>query len=349
LKTQRSGRRGLLAFVTVVAAAAIAPAGASAAVSVTVTGDDGNPIPLGGTLNIRNMNPALGATAGATDFWTVSVTGPNGAVVSPASGCATGGGLTSKPVDYVGNGTYTVNVTTFTSSACTAVAGTQALAFTITASTAITPPPGAALTRPPGSTIPNTVTLPIDLNPGALSTDAFVERNVVPNADGSLPGTPEQIFPDTTARTIAIRLDKGPGFYVVAAHAKGFTGVFAPWATPVALRTFAPFDLQRFSWTDSRGPSYRFSAVIRATGASGRVNIAIGRGSKGKYHSLGTVKIRKHRFSKRFRLTKLGKYRIRFKYKGNATVAGGYEIHKFQITRRVVFRGAVARGASLGG
>jgi hypothetical protein len=181
-----------------------------------------------------------------------------------------------------------------------------------------------------------------------------VERNVVPNADGSLPGTPEQVFPDTTARTIAIRLDKGPGFYVVAAHAKGFTGLlnaqaFGPWATPVAIRAFAPFDLQKFTWTDSRGPSYRFTAVIRATGATGRVNIAIGRGSKGRYRSLGTVKIRKHRFSKRFRLTHLGKHRIRFKYKGNATVAPGYEIHKFQITRRVVFGGAVARGASLGG
>jgi hypothetical protein len=89
--------------------------------------------------------------------------------------------------------------------------------------------------------------------------------------------------------------------------------------------------------------------VIRATGASGRVNIAVGRGTKGKYKSLGTAKISKHKFSKRFRLTHVGKYRIRFKYKGNATVAGGYEIHKFEITRRVVFRGAVTRGASLGG
>jgi hypothetical protein len=114
------------------------------------------------------------------------------------------------------------------------------------------------------------------------------------------------------------------------------------------IRAFAPFDLQRFSWSDSRGPSYRFSATIRATGANGRVSIAIGRGSKGKYRSLGSVKITKHRFSKRFKLSKIGKYRIRFKYKGNSTVAPGYEIHKFEITRRVVFRGAVARGASLG-
>jgi hypothetical protein len=355
LKTHRGGRRGLLVIAAALSAAAIVPTAAGAAVSVAVTGDDGNPIGLGGTLNIRNMNPQLAITAATTDFWSVSVTGPNGAKVASDLGSPCfSGNFSPALVDYVGNGAYTVTLQTYTSSACATVATTQALPFTITASTAITPPTGAALTRPPGSTIPNTVTLPIDLNPGALSTDAFVERNVAPNADGSLPGTPEQVFPDTTARTIAIRLDKGPGFYVIAAHAKGFPGqlnpqAFAPWATPVAIRAFAPFDLQKFTWTDSRGPSYRFSAVVRATGATGRVNLAIGRGSKGKYRSLGTVKIRKHRFSKRFRLTHLGTYRIRFKYKGNATVAGGFEVHKFQITRRVVFRGAVARGASLGG
>jgi hypothetical protein len=355
LKTQLRGRRGLLAIASALAAAAIVPATAGAAIGVTVTGDDGNPIALGGTLNIRNMNPQLAiVSTAATDRFVVSVTGPTGTKVASDIGCFVGAANLPAPVDYVGNGTYTVSVTTFADDNCTTGATARAFPFTITASTAIAPPTGAALTRPPGSTIPNTVTLPIDLNPGALSTDAFVERNVVPNADGSLPGTPEQVFPDTTARTIAIRLDKGPGFYVVAAHAKGFTGLlnaqaFGPWATPVAIRAFAPFDLQKFTWTDSRGPSYRFTAVIRATGATGRVNIAIGRGSKGKYRSLGTVKIRKHRFSKRFRLTHLGKHRIRFKYKGNATVAPGYEIHKFQITRRVVFGGAVARGASLGG
>ena len=88
----------------------------------------------------------------------------------------------------------------------------------------ITSPPTAQLTRPPGSSLINTVTLPIDLNPGALATDAFVGFNVAANPDGSLPGTPTQLFPDSTTRTVGVRLDKGPGTYVVAAHAKGFTG-----------------------------------------------------------------------------------------------------------------------------
>src|SRR3954451_13810254 len=90
LKTHPRGRRALLAIAAVGAAAAIAPAAAGAAVSVTVTGDDGNPVALGGTLNIRNMNPQLAIAAAATDHWGISVTGPNGAPVSSDTGCLTG-------------------------------------------------------------------------------------------------------------------------------------------------------------------------------------------------------------------------------------------------------------------
>jgi len=350
VKSFPRGGRALLAVLAVTAVAAIAPAAANAAVGVTVTGDDGIPVALGGTLNIRNMNPQLGINAAMADHWGVSVTGPNGAVVARDTGCLIGPFTSPIYVDYVGNGVYTVNLSTYNASCASPT--TQSLPFTITASTAITPPPIPELTRVPGTSTINTVTLPIDLNPGALSTDVFVERNVTPNPDGSLPGTPEQVFPDTTAKTIAIRLDKGPGVYAVAARAKGYAGTmnpqaFGPWATPVAIRAFAPFDLQTFTWTDQRGPSYRFSAVIRATGATGRVNVAIGRGTKGMYRSLGTARISRHRFSKRFRLSGRGTYRIRFKYKGNATVAGGFEVRKFRIERRVFFRGAVAPGGAV--
>lgn len=353
MKTQLRGRRGLLAISVAVAAGAIAPAAANA-VAVTVTGDDGNPVALSGAISIRNMNPQVGVTLDPnTEHYGFTVTGPNGSQVAVQDSCVSAGDA-PRSVDYVGNGIYTVNLTRYSDQFCTSPAGTSALPFTIGASVAIAPPSGAALTRQPGTAITNTVMLPIDLNPGALTHEAFAERNVQLNPDGSLPGAPEALFPDPTTRTVGVPLKDGPGTYVVVARAKGFAGLSTPsvytaWSAPVTIRAFAPFDLQKFTWTDSRGPSYRFTTVIRATGATGRVNIAIGRGSKGKYRSLGTVKIRKHRFSKRFRLTHLGTYRIRFKYKGNATVAGGYEIHKFQITRRVVFRGAVARGASLGG
>jgi hypothetical protein len=343
----------VLAASAAIAAAAIAPTAANAAVSVAVTGDDGNPVALGGTLNIRNMSPKLTTSSLASDNYSLTVTGPNGAKVATDISCRSTPLTTPWYVDYVGNGVYTVTVTSYTTTSCATPTGpAQSLPFTITASTAISPPATAQLTRPAGKFTTNTVKLPIDLNPGALATDAFVALNVAPNPDGSLPGTPTQLFPDSTTRTVDVRLDKGPGTYVVAARAKGYTGsvspqAFSPWATPVAIRAFAPFDLKTFTWTDSRGPSYRFKATIMETSATGKVNVAIGRGKKGKYKSYGTAAIRKHVFAKRFRLG-VGKYRIRFKYKGNATVAGGFEVRTFQITRRTFFRGATFRSSAVG-
>jgi hypothetical protein len=355
LTSYRGSRRALLAVSTAIAAGAIAPAGASA-VTLTVTGDDGNPVGLGGALNIRNMNPTvatLPGSVGAGEFYSVSVTGPNGAAVAVPATCYD---ATDSPptrlVDYVGNGVYTVTLTKYTTNTCATVSGApQALPFTITASVAISPPAAPALTRRPGSFVTNTIPLAIDLNPGALTHEVYSERNVVPNADGSLPGTPDTLFADTTTRTVGVPLNHGPGNYVVVARAKGFSGlttpnVFTAFSAPVAIRAFGPFDLKSFRWTDSRGPSYRFNATIMETSATGKVNVAIGRGTKGKYKSFGTAKIRKHAFSKRFRLT-TGKWRIRFKYKGNSTVAGGFEVRTFQITRHVFFRGATFRSSAL--
>jgi hypothetical protein len=349
LKTHRRGPVALLAVTSALLAGVVAPGAASAAVGLSITGDDGNPIALGSTINMRNMNPLLGISSTAADFFNLSVTGPNGAKVASDLSCFSDYNTSQKPIDYVGNGTYTVVLTTFTNNTCTTGASARSLPFTITASTALGQPQTAVLTRKAGSTIPNTINLPIDLNPGALSTEAFVERNVTANPDGSLPGTPEQLFPDPTTKTVAVRLDKGPGFYVVAAHAKGYTGgfnpqAFGPWAAPVAIHAFAPFDTQKFTWTDTRGPSYRFSAVIRATGATGTVTVGIRRGTKGKFRSYGKAKLRKHRISKRIRLPRTGSYQMRLGYKGNTTVAGGSEVRSFRITRRISF----ARAALVG-
>jgi hypothetical protein len=223
------------------------------------------------------------------------------------------------------------------------------VSFTITASVALGQPTTPVLTRKAQSTIPNTVNLPIDLNPGALTHEVFAERNVQLNPDGSLPGTPKALFADSTTKTVGVRLDQGPGTYVVVARAKGYPGlntpnVFTAWSAPATIRAFAPFDTQRFSWTDTRGPSYRFSATIRATGASGKVSVGIRRGSKGKFRSYGKVTIREHRISKRIRLPRTGTYQMRLGYKGNSTVAGGSEVRSFRITRRISF----ARAALVG-
>jgi hypothetical protein len=347
LTSHRRSRRALFVASAAIVAAAVAPGAAGAAVSIAVTGDDGNPVALAGTLNIRNMSPVLVINAAASDRWSVSATGPNGAVVAPAATCAVGPG--SKPVDYVGNGVYTVTLTTYNASCAAPVA--QTIPFTITASTAITPPAFPPQTRPARSKTTNLLRLAIDLNPGAQGTDVFVGHAVTPNLDGSLPGTPVALVPDAATRTVDVPLNMGPGTYVVAARARsnpmGNPQAFSPWAAPVTFRAFAPFDV-KFAWTDRRGPSYRFHATIVEPTATGRVNIAIGRGTKGKYRSLGTAKIRKHAFSKRFRVTAVGTYRIRFRYKGNDTVLAGQEIRGFSIAS-IPVRGAGFRSAALRG
>jgi hypothetical protein len=337
----------MLAASVAVAAGAIAPATAGA-VAVTVTGDNGNPIPLVGPVNIRNMSPDVAVTLGTGEHYGFTVTGPNGAQVAVQDSCVLAGG-TPRDVAYAGNGAYTVSLTRYSDTSCSTPAGNSAVSFTITASVALGQPTTPVLTRKAGEVVPNTITLPIDLNPGALGHEVFVERNVQLNPDGSLPGTPEALFPDSTTKTVGVRLDKGPGYYVVVARAKGFSSLSTPtfftaWSAPAVIHAFAPFDTQRFTWTDTRGPSYRFSATIRATGASGRVTVGIRRGTKGKFRSYGSVKIRKHRISKRIRLPRTGTFQMRLGYKGNSTVARGAELRSFRITRRISF----ARAALVG-
>jgi hypothetical protein len=342
LKTHLRGRVALFAASVVLAVAGVAPATAGA-LTVTVTGDSGSPVALGGPVSIRNMNPTV-AVDPQGQFYGITVTGPNGAQVAVPDNCVSASPGDKRLVDYVGNGAYTVTLTRYSTSSCTTPVATSAVSFAITASVALGQPTTPVLTRKAGSITPNTIQLPIDLNPGALTHEVFVERNVQLNPDGSLPGVPEQLFPDSSTKTVGVRLDKGPGTYLVVARAKGFPSTFSPWSPPASIRAFAPFDTQKFTWSDTRGPSYRFSAVIRATGATGSVSVGIRRGSKGKFKSYGKVKIREHRFSKRIRLPRTGKYQLRLGYKGNSTVAPGSEVRSFRITRRISF----ARAALVG-
>ena len=350
MTSNRRSRRALLATSAAIAAAAIAPAAANAAVSVTVTGDDGNPVALGGTLNIRNMSPMLAIAVGRRTTGASPSPGPTAPRSRPTSRAVIGSAVAEvrrlrRQRRLHGDGHDLQRELRCRTT-------TQTLPFTITASTAITAPPTAQLTRPPGSSLINTVKLPIDLNPGALATDAFV---------GGQRGGESGRVAAGHAHAAVPRLDDEDGRRAARQGARDVRGrgsrqglhrehnpqAFGPWATPAAIRAFGPFDLKSFRWTDSRGPSYRFNATITETSTTGSVSIAIGRGTKGKYKSYGSAKIRKHAFSKRFRLSR-GKWRIRFKYKGNATVAGGFEVRKFEITRRTFFRGATFRSSAVG-
>ncbi len=71
--------------------------------------------------------------------------------------------------------------------------------------------------------------------------------------------------------------------------------------------------------------------------AGGRVTISAAKGKKGgHYRTLGKPKVNsKGVFKQRFRLKKLGWYRIRYTYKGSATVAAGRITEVVKIRRRL--------------
>jgi hypothetical protein len=269
--------------------------------------------------------------------------------------CASNGD--HRTVNYFGNGTYTVTLQQFAplGSACsTAPIGQPInLQFTINAGVAVDQAPPIALTRKPLSPVTNTAPIHLVQNPGGITNQFFYGFNTQIAPDGSLVTPVDQVFPDPNTGAAGVPLSKGPGVYTVVGRAEGFNiagDVFTPWSAPAQIRAFAPFDFKSVRFPDQRGPSYRLRATMNEPSASGRVSIAIARGSKGgKYRSHGSVKISRHAISKRFRLTRTGTYRIRFKYKGNALVAPGFVVQKVRITKRIAFRGATvarSRGAT---
>ena len=275
------------------------------------------------------MNPQLSFAALATTTGAPRSPDPSGAAVASPTSLRHGPALAASCVDYIGNGVYTVTLTNYNAN-CSAPVATHAdaLPFTITASTAITSPPTAQLTRKPGL-VRDQHGPAADRPQPRRAGDRRLRRRSTwpPTRTGRCRARPTPLFPDSTTRTVGVPLDKGPGTYVVAARAKGFTGSNGAVLQPVGDAGGHPRVRRRSTSSRSGGPT----AVGRATGstrrswrpsATGKVNVAIGRGTKGKYKSFGTAKIRKHAFSKRFRLS-TGKWRIRFKYKGNARWPAG--------------------------
>ncbi len=112
----------------------------------------------------------------------------------------------------------------------------------------------------------------------------------------------------------------------MVSRAKGFTGTlgqfFTPWSAPVTVRVFAPFDFQSTpSFPDFRGDSYKLRGIVREKAARGsKVRISLARGYKGgRFHSIGKAKIRRGgKITKRFTIRNPGKYRLKYRFKGNS-------------------------------
>ena len=338
MRKGRAGRTGI-ALVTLAAAAGVGAAGAQAA-TVTVTGDDGNPAALtpdvpGAT---RVMTPVVETTT--PGYATVNVIGPDGAAAATAKTCYVGPSLKSY-LDYRGNGPYTVQVTEYAPKdyTCKTPIGAATYSFSINAGVALPQPTKTFLTRVPSSFKTRTLQMAVAPNPGSSGTEILYKRNAKLGPDGGIQGTALSAYASASTGGVADLRFRVPGVYTVVARAKSGSAA-SPWSAPVTVRTKAPFDISRVSYPDSRGPNYQLKGYLYDSFArGGKVHISIARGKKGgKFRSLGSAKItRKGTFTKRFRQTSPGQYRIRYIFKGNKLVAGGRETRGVRITRRTFY------------
>lgn len=343
----RAARKAAVAAALAAGVGMVAP-GSASAVTATVSGDNGeNPTPLGGPVTIPNMDPKVTITFSPEEVsqkrdYTLVVVDGAGAVASNSISCQQAGGSPSPArVEYRGNGTYTVILTTYPDTekfadGCKSGADERKLPFTVTASAPIGALPPQLLLREPNSFSTKPLEIPVGINPGAFSTELRFAAGGVIGPDGGISGPSESAsVSSTTGR--ATTFIRTPGRYVFVARA-GRRNAFSPWSPPVFVDVFSPFDFEGFTFTDSRGPSYRVQATLREKTASGRVRIDLARGKRGRYKRLGTVSIRRGIVAKRFRQRRTGRYRMRFTYTGGPTTAPGRIVQGVRFTRRVVFR-----------
>jgi hypothetical protein len=329
--------------ISMLACLALAPSAASAAVTGSVTGDDGNPLALaanGAAAGIRNMDVRALTHVDAADAnsYRTAVTDPAG-LDATTPGCRFGLDDT-RFVDYHGNGTYKLTVTLYNDNNCaTAPKATIVYSWTVGASVALGQPTTAFLTRAPGSFSTNTQSFDLAGNPGAVTYEIKYALGGTIAADGSVAGPAvKDAFRDSTTGKVQL-IEHTPGSYVMVARAK--SGAYtSPWSAPISIRLFAPFDLSSTSFPDSIGPSYQVRGIVGETTAGGRVTVSAARGKKGgAFRTLGRAKVNsKGVFALRFRLRKYGIYRLRYSYRGSATVAPGSVTQVVRIKRTRVSR-----------
>src|SRR5690242_8027368 len=214
---------------------AFTPAAAQAATTVTVTGDTGAATPLtagGAPFGIRNM--AVQAVVHVdSGGYSVSVAEPAGNGAATTSTCTSGD--TTKYVDYHGNGTYTLTLTTYTNNGCTTGAKAFTYRWTVAASVAVGQPATALLTRAANSFSTNTQNLDFAGNPGATGYEVKYALGGAVNPDGSVAGAVvKDAFVDSATGKVQM-LERTPGTYVMVARAKIF-GYYSPWSAPVTIR-----------------------------------------------------------------------------------------------------------------
>jgi hypothetical protein len=341
-------RRGLAVAAASVLAALGVASGAQAATTVSVTGDDGNPVGMNaGPPTIRNMSPdvSLGFAADAAGYFTATFAGPGGTAAANPMNCYIYTTGLHRGLTFLGNGTYTVTITNFAkgdTNCARGVTSTESYTFNLASSVAVTQPPVPFLIRPANSYQHNTLSLPVQQNPGAYGYDVQYGLGSPVNPDGSLGGSPQPGFVNSTTGTIDLTFQT-PGTYTVVMRAKA--GDFgSPWSAPVHVVALVPFDLLGISWPDSRGPSYLLRGTVNDRTIRGRVSLALARKGKhnkyGSYKSVGKTSISsRSTFSKRFTERRTGTYRLRVHYAGSSiSPASTVYYTNIRITRRLFYK-----------
>jgi hypothetical protein len=330
----------MAAAATSILLALVGASAASAAATVTVAGDDGNPVAVTPGLTIRNMSTKIGIGFPTSDgHFNATFTGPDGVAVSSSMDCYFYDNWSRTP-DFRGNGNYTITITNFAKadSTCKTPLSTETFVYTVSSSVAITPPAGPFLIRAANSFHTNTLSLPVQGNPGAFGYDVQYALGAVLAPDGSISGSPQAGYVNSTTGTIDLTLNQ-PGRWTVVYRAKN--GSYAsPWSAPVTVQAIVPFDLDGITFPDSRGPKYSIKGTVRDKTIRGTVSLALARGTKGgKYKSIGKVHISsKSTFTKHFTQRRTGTYRLRIHYAGSPLAPPTSVVYKIRITRRVYYR-----------
>jgi hypothetical protein len=320
----------------------VLPAAAQAA-SATITGDTGQPLALSPTVTqIRNMSPVVTPAFESTEKrYAIGIVGPDGkAAASTGTTCIGVGFASGENVKYLGNGDYTVAIATSTDASdtrCERAGKPQIFRFRIEASTSVTAPAPRLLTRRPGESQYLRHAFGVGVNPGADSIEVRYARGATLAPDGGIAGDPSRASVDTASGVSEITFFD-PGTYTFVSRAVDFaTNAATAWSPPVTVRVLAPFDLvSKPFFADSLGPRYKITGTVRDKTASGRIRVYVASGRKGgRFHKAKTIRIsRSGRFTYAFTQRRRGVYRIRYRFDGSKTIAGGYVQQAIKITRR---------------
>jgi len=329
--------RTLLLTVAVLAAA---PCSAAFAAGGTITGDSGEALPLGGAgPTVRNIGPTFRLTFSPEEKrYSFKVVGPAGEEAAAPLACNTTEFPRDEEIWYVGNGTYTIIVVannTVDETPCSE--GTEyRFPFTINATTSVIAPPGVLMTSKTANGPLLKHAFAVQVVPGNRKYDLHYAIDAKLNADGSIAGEHSEGGPDLDTGKDTLTFGK-PGRYTFVARSnstRGITPASTPWSAPTLVTVMAPFGVDT-ALSNAHIRTVKITGNTTEETATGTMTVSIAKGAKGKkFKKIATVKLgTASRFTVKFRVAKPGAYRVRYAYKGNATVTAGTAYEVFRLKR----------------